>query len=110
MAVQISQLFYRQGRRAYLVGSHREGVNISLFRGAAIGSIELRGFHLLGSHITNKVSSGGYATGCFDSGVGDNSCNGKVRQTRDPILSDQDIPLGGLSVRGFPSKTLFSPE
>lgn len=92
------------GKKAYLVHSHREGVNITLFRGGvAMLSAELLWTYLFRSHITSQLLfCGCRPTVCYDVGVSHNHRDSEIRQVCNPILGDQEISLQGVCVHGVP--------
>ena len=81
--------------RTYLVGGHREGVNVTLLRGISIRETQLRWAQQFRSHVTDS-SRFGYcrATWLRDGGIGNDTRNSEVPKTSIALLSDQDISLG----------------
>jgi len=80
--------------RAYLVGGHRERVNVALFRGVAVREAELWRVKQFWSHVAdNSWFRRCGTTRLHDCGVGYDACDPEVTQTCRTITSDQDVSL-----------------
>ena len=78
----------------YLVGGHREGVNVTLFRGIAVREVKLRWIQQFRSHVTNNPRLGRCcATRLHDGGIGDDTHDSEVPKARIALFGNKDVPL-----------------
>ena len=92
----------RSGTQTYLIGGHREGVDISLLRRTAIREAILGRVQQLRSRVTdNSRLRGGCGTWLHDRWIGDDASDPEVSKACVTLLIDQDIPLDvtGIGVR-----------
>ena len=81
--------------RTYLVSSQRNRVNVTLFSRVAVLEMKLRWIEQLGSHVADNPRLGcRCASRLHNTGIGYDSGDPEVPQTRRTILVDQDISLG----------------
>jgi hypothetical protein len=80
--------------RTYLIGGHRERVNVTLLRGVAVYEAELRWIQQFRSHVTDNSWFGcRRTTWLHNGGIGDGTRDSEVPKACITILGDQDVPL-----------------
>jgi len=90
------------GRR-YLVGGHREGVNVTLFRWVAIREVKLRRIQQFGGHVTDDSGFGCCrTTWLYDCGVGYYTRYPEVPQAYGTLVSYQDVSLDRMDIDACP--------
>ena len=102
----MSEVDMRDLGQAYLIGGHREGVNVTLLRGVAVREVELQWIKQFRGHVTNspwlRCCRG---TWLRNGGVCDDTYDSKVPEACDAPLGDQDVPLGMTRINTCPNPT-----
>ena len=82
-----------------LVSSHGKRVDVTLFGGVAVQEFKLRWVEQLRGHVTNNTGLRGCgATWLHDGGIGDDTRDSEIAQTRDTGFADQDVSLDRISM------------
>ena len=86
-------------RQTYFVGSHREGVNVTLFRGFLVQIPEFLLNEQFRSHVAARANLDRHPVVCIhESGVGYYTCDLEVPQACITILADQDVSLERMDI------------
>ena len=81
-------------RRTYLIGGHREGVDVTLLRGVAVHEAELRWVQQLRGHVPDHPGLGCRGTAWFHDGrICDDARDPEVPEASIALFGDQDVPL-----------------
>ena len=88
--------------QTYLIGGHRERVNVTRFRGAAIIEVELRRVQKFRGHIADDPGLGNCRVTWFhDGGISNDAQHPEVPKAYITLLGDQYVSLDRTSVRTY---------